>query len=249
MEEIPEQLSKLVPFYAGGISHLTYKDVSAWICHVIHIQSCQSYGLLPNLDEERIQLVANNVVDLYSKFPPNPRPRTGPSVGPGPVSGQRPPAKIEVDASELLDIVPMCFKRIMTAKQFPLHWQRLFMLSTFRAAGIDLDTFGDWLEKKNSQYPKDNGQSLNARFAYEYEWKSERSVTEISCRTIFKNTQTGKYERITCPFYEKHKQNVPVDVEDLCKQECLPNPKFPVYGPKQVIKQLNWRMKHGIKKN
>lgn len=246
VEEIPDNLIKRIPWYNGGVVHLTYKDVSAWVCNVIQIQS-QTLG--PSGEplgepDERLKLVADMVVELYSKLAPPPSAPSG--------QKRREHVKVEyeneISSSELEQIVPPCFKRIMQAKQFPKHWQRLKMLSTFRQAGVEMEVYGHWLKEKNKRYPLDKGTDLKSRFNYQSEWNNDNSVLPISCANIFQNTRDRLTEQITCPFMEQH-LGTP-GAEDLCKKECMPDEKIQFKGPTFVINRLRHRyMFHKLNNN
>ena len=254
MEEVPGSLVKKIPMYDCGIAHLTYKDCCDWVCNVLQIQSKQNASLcsvvLKDDDlNERLSFVANLVVGLYSKFPPLPLKKqkkkkneefniTKELVG------------VDVDVSDLELIVPPCFRQVIVAKRFPRYWERLFILTTLRAAGISMETVGDWLEEKNRKYPKEDSRQSDtlARFNYESEWNN--NVSEIYCKNIFKNTRKKMTEKICCPFYvvEHHHQGE-VDIEDLCKKLCMPNDTVPFNGPKNVIKRLRYRYNNNNKSN
>ena len=255
MEEVPGNLVKKIPMYEYGIAHLTYKDCCDWVCNVLEIQSKHNASLssgsviLKDEDQnERLALTANVVVGLYSKFPSlvplknlwkkkknnNNKEHYSHAIVPPPSTGG-----FDVDVFDLELIVPPCFRQVMTAKRFPRHWERLFILTTLRAAGISMETVGDWLEEKNRKYPKESGVSTLARFNYENEWNN--NVSEIYCKTIFKNTRKNMTERICCPFLSGGGGGGGEDIEDLCKQKCMPNDTVPFNGPKNVIKRLRYR--------
>jgi hypothetical protein len=248
MEEVPGNLVKKIPMYDCGIAHLSYKDCCDWVCNVLQIQSKHNASLssstvvLKDDDlNERLSFVANVVVGLYSKFPPLPLNKKKNKEYHYQQQQQKPILEINVDVCDLELIVPPCFRQVMIAKRFPRYWERLWLLTTFRAAGVSLETFGAWLEEKNRQYPKENGISTLARFNYEKEW--DNSLKAIYCKNVFSRTKKNTENDIVCPFMTKERIRCGGDdIEDLCKRECMPNERYTISGPVNVIKLLQNRL-------
>jgi len=236
IEELSHDITRHMPLYKHGLAHMTYKEVCNWVCNLITIQSKTLYSRKHDIQDERIQYTAKMINNLFGRHLVVATQTNTRSVKLITQSWNN------LEETELLKCVPACFRKIMLAKRFPKNMERLFLLSTMRAAGVSMETFGNWLTKKNEQYPKEGGCSVEARFNYKYEWNRINSVSEISCKTIIQNTRSNQIDKIQCPFYSTNPQVKDIeDVDSYCKNQCMPNETVPFSGPKNVMKRLYFR--------
>jgi len=137
------------------------------------------------------------------------------------------------------NVFPPCIRNLVS-RRFPGQEQRIPMVAIFHHAGFSHQEMIRLFHHWNEKFPKkDKPEELDVRFQFK-DYLARPVIKKIWCSYLVANAinDKGTDVQLVCPFVtaeEKASGQPPGDIALGCQQRCMPEAKYPFYGPHKYI--------------